>query len=55
MVGRELLAIARALIAGDLAVNTAARGSAEAALDVRFRQSKDRADVEAIMLVGDEW
>jgi hypothetical protein len=51
MAGSAVLLAAGDLITGDLAVNAAARGRADAAL-VKFRESKERADAEAIMLVG---
>lgn len=55
MAGSVVLVTAGDLINGDLTVNAAARGRADAALDVKFRESKERADAEAIMLVGGAW
>jgi hypothetical protein len=37
-------------LTGDLAARAAALGRVEALLDVKFRASRDRADVEAIIL-----
>jgi len=48
--GSVVLGKAPDLITGDLAVNAAARGRADAALEVKFRESKERADAEAIIL-----
>ena len=48
--GSMVLGTAVDLTTGDLAVNAAARGSADAALEVKFRESKERADAEAIIL-----
>ena len=48
--GSVVLGTAADLITGDLAVNAAARGRADAALEVKFRESRERADAEAIIL-----
>lgn len=50
MAGSVVLVKAGDLVTGDLAVNVTARGRVDAALEVNFRASSERADAEAIIL-----